>query len=192
MKGLWLVFLTATQAVSLLQETPGLPNDQEAAQTASYFIPISPAFFNTWRSLILAETIHETLSDPWEFHLHQVEQVVRPFLMKPVTRLTIADTVTDPAYREAVKRSIYSLRILYDLGLLTSPVETSGVREKSFNADSIIMTFRMRIPRYHLAWQSLKLIAENSDIRIATLVEFVAKVGESDNTKWMRRILGWE
>lgn len=191
MQHIWL-FIVISQAASFLEECPEIIEDRDALLTCGYFIPICPPLFNIWRSAVLQGTILEQLSDPGVFPLGQVESIVRNLLIKPTAISSIAQDIPEAQFMEPVIRSIYSLRILYDLDLLQIPTETQDVRDISFVRSSIIMTFRIRIPRFRLAWQSLKIIAADNEVSITQLVIYIAQIGETENTKWMQRILGWK
>lgn len=172
-----------------------IPPHYGPEEICQYFTPIAAPLFIIWRENVLALSRPDLMdsTDPdGQASIQNIENVVAKVLLPRTMPETISQAVTDAAYVRPVKRAIYTLRILADMRFLTSS-DVSGSVSLSphvIEATAIIMTFKMAIPRFKIAWESIKLISQEHLMSLPTLVDLVARVGLVENSKWLNIVIG--
>jgi hypothetical protein len=160
---------------------------------ATYVSPSSETLFSDWlgklevsnpdlRAEIKEEDIEESL------------EVLSSFLIPDIaTRLS---TVKEPL-RSALRRSMISLEVVSQLGLLT-PIGGNFYVTRFFTRGSVIvsyfsetnlsMTLQMVLPHCRPAWESLKIIARDSSLDIRLLMDKVVRLAIKEQPDWYTKL----
>lgn len=183
------------ERLDMVVEPVAIPPHYGPEEICEYFTPIEARLFVLWRENVLAISRPELMdsTDPdGEASMQNIENVVAKVLLPRTMPETISRVVTDAAYVRPVKRAIYTLRILADMSFLTSSDVSGSVALSPhvIEPTAIIMTFKMAIPRFKIAWESIKVISQEHLVSLPTLVDLLAKVGLEENSKWLNIIIG--
>jgi hypothetical protein len=169
-------------------------------EAGEYFSPANPEWFNEWRRTVLAPRRSDLFLQTGPPHnLDSIKKLLDSLSFDKEATAYLSKIAKTSNGIEAVKRSVFALRILADLGLLVGDSATGTHFEKTasslanlrtHSSQAYAMTFQLSVTRCKPAWDSIKRIAAEHDVSPVNLAKAVGLFGARLGTRWLYTILG--